>query len=584
MNPTSLKKLLQIIVLSGIILIVVVVGVIATNVNKAQFPETGLMKTTTPTGISSNPSVPNLLAHFLPFVFYNSGPVPTNTSTPVPFPTGLAEWSQLGGNAQHTGYISTTVQAPWKVKWIWNGPAGGGDSGLPGDHLALPKDVQPVVGDGMLFIGHSDGFLLAISQATGSQVWSANLGNPIMNTAAYDPESNSVYAGTSDGRFWRLDASNGQVVRSNRPGGQVLMAPLLVGDKVFVGSNDGSFYAFDKLTLSQDWSYNAGAALIASPAYSPNHGGLIILEVEDKSVQAVHINNGTRAWRVVVNADVDPKRNTVFADTYPVVSNVNDVVIVRSYLNWTKIWKPDGGAPSTVDEIRTYLTQNPTYQSFFVLNLIDGSQKYVAPVMLGAIGNGGDLASTPPQAVVKRLPDGSEVAYVLWRTRQACISYCDGREDTTLGEMDLTNGNIRFVQSYKNQGDMRLPTDEQSPLSMAGNSLFYAHWMLLGALQITDRSATLGGTYANPIKTSELTPVLNTLAAGTCSNRSGHFCPTNMNPPCDTYGVDPGFYIYYSSTCAYNTYFSTPVRNAVISDNTIYWKSVDGAIIALVSK
>jgi outer membrane protein assembly factor BamB len=490
----------------------------------------------------------------------------------------------LGGNAQHTNYISTTIKAPWSVKWIWNGPAGGGDAGPATGHLALPKDVQPVVGNGMLFVGHSDGFLRAIYQTNGSPAWSTNLENPINNTVAYDPDSKSVYAGTTDGRFWRIDATNGQIVRSNRPGGQVLMAPLLVGDKVFIGSTDGTFYAFDKLTLAQDWSYTAGAALIASPAYSPNHSGLVILEAEDKSVHALHINDGTRAWRVLVNGDVDPKRGTVFADTFPVVSNANDLVIVRSYLEWDKLWQPTGGAPSSVAEIRTFLTQNPTFQSFFVLNLSDGTQKYVAPVMLGAIGNGGDLSSTPPQAVVKTLSDGTQVAYILWRNRQACIhAYCDGREDTTLGEMDLTTGNIRFVQDYKNQGDMRLPTDEQSPLSMAGNTLLDAHWMLLGTLQIGDRSASLGGSYSTPIKTSELTPVLNTLAAGSCSSRSGHRCQAYMNPPCDTFGVDPGFYVYYSSTCVYDTYFSTPVRSAVISDNTIYWKSIDGAIIALQS-
>jgi hypothetical protein len=119
---------------------------------------------------------------------------------------------------------------------------------------------------------------------------------------------------------------------------------------------------------------------------------------------------------------------------------------------------------------------------------------------------------------------------------------------------------------------------------MAGNTLLYSHWMLLGILQIGDRSAGLGGSYANPIHSTELPPVLNTLSAGTCSSRSGHYCPAYMNPPCDTYGVDPGFYTYYSSTCAYNSNFSTPVRNAVISDKTVYWKSVDGAIIALESK
>ena len=140
-----------------------------------------------------------------------------------------------------------------------------------------------------------------------------------------------------------------------------------------------------------------------------------------------------------------------------------------------------------------------------------GTQRFVAPVMLGAIGNGGDLQSVPPQAVVKRLASGTEVAYVLWRSRQACRpSSCDGREDTTLGEMDLTTGDIRFVQDYKNQGTMRMPTDEQSPLSMAGDTLFHAHWMLLQSVRITDRSASLGGSYADPIRTREMTPTLNT--------------------------------------------------------------------------
>ena len=128
---------------------------------------------------------------------------------------------------------------------------------------------------------------------------------------------------------------------------------------------------------------------------------------------------------------------------------------------------------------------------------------------------------------------------------------------------------------------MRLPTDEQSPLSMAGNTLFQAHWMLLGAIRITDRSANLGVSYSNPIRSTELTPVLNTLASNLCSGRSGHYCASNMRTPCDAFGVDPGFYIYYAGACMYDQYWTTPVRNAVISNGTIYWKSVDGAIIAV---
>jgi outer membrane protein assembly factor BamB len=551
--------------------------------NTALPTNTSLPPTRTPTTIPT--SLPTATATVRPTNTPTSQPTSLPTATPAPSstPSGSStDWNQLAGNEGHTAFVSSDIPAPWKVKWIWNGPSGGGDAGPDASHLRLPQDVQPVIGDGKLFIGHSDGYLRAISQATGELVWSVNLTNPINNAAAYDSETNSVYAATNDGRFWRVNASNGTIIYSNRPGGQILMAPLLAGSTVYIGSLDGTFYAFDKVSLVQRWSYNAGAALVASAAYTPNHGGLVILEAEDKSIHAVHAADGTRAWRIPINADVDPIRKYSFQDTYPVISNVNDVVIVRTYLLWDKMWSSTGGAPSTVSELRTYLTQNPTLQSFFVLNLSDGSTRFVAPVMVGSIGNGGDFQTTPPQAVIKRLPDGSEVAYLQWRTRQACISsFCDGREDTTLGEMNLSTGDIRFVKDYKNQGDMREPTDEMSPLSMAGDTIIYAHWMMMGALHISDRSPGLGVSYLNPILTAQLSPVSNTLAAGTCSGRSGHYCPAPSTPPCDTFGINPGFYVYYSSTCGYNSYFSPPVRNAAISNGTIYWKTVDGAVIAL---
>jgi outer membrane protein assembly factor BamB len=496
------------------------------------------------------------------------------------------EWQQLGANPQRTGYVATELPTPWRVRWIWNGPASGGDSGPASGHLRLPKGVQPITGDGKLYVGHSDGLVRAISEITGQVVWtSANLGAGIVNTGAYDPGSKSVYFGAQNGKFYQLDSATGTQKRVVDVRGSVEMAPLLAGNTVYVGSKTGTLYALDKDTLVQRWSYEAGALLIGSPSYSSSNGGLVILLAEDKTVHAVQASDGSRRWRVTVNADADPLRsNTVFANTYPVVADGAGVVLVRSYLLWDKMWLPSGGAPSTVSEIRTYLTQNPTYQSFHVLDLGTGAPRFVAPVMVGAIGNGGDFEAAPPQAVVKRLPDNSEVAYVIWRSRQACSpGACDGRDDTTLGEMSLQTGEIRFVRDYKNSGSIRYPTDEQSPISMAGNSIFHAHWMLLGGVRITDRSAGLGGTFTNPIATQELPPVLNTLSSGTCSGRSGHACPTAMTVPCDGFGVDPGFYVYYASSCAYDQYWTTPVRSAVISNGTLYWKSIDGAITAMAS-
>lgn len=495
----------------------------------------------------------------------------------------LQGWTQLGHDSRHTSFYPTEVAWPWKVRWIWNGPADGGDGEPAADHLKLPQGVQPVSGDGRLYVGHTDGRVRAISEETGQTVWvSESLGGAIVNAGAYSPRTGCVYFGAQNGKFTLLDARTGELKRMVDLHGAIDMAPLLESDKVFVGSQSGVLYALDASTLAQRWAYDAGAALVASPAFSENHGGMVILLAEDRTVHALSADTGKPLWRVTVNADVDPIRKTVFADTFPVVSDQNDVVIVRSYLSWEKIWQPDGGAPSTVEGIREFLQQNPEYQSLFVLNLADGSPRFVAPVMLGAIGNGGDLESTPPQVVLSPLADGKEVAILLWRNRQSCPpSYCDSRSDTTLGEMDLTTGDIRFIQDHKDQGTMRLPTDEQSPLAMAGDMLFYAHWQLLGALQVTDRSAGLGESYANPITTRELTPVLNTLAPGVCAGRSAHFCPGGMSSPGEGFAVDPGFFIYISEERVYDQFWTTPVRSVVLSGGSIYWKSVDGAVVAL---
>jgi len=203
-------------------------------------------------------------------------------------------------------------------------------------------------------------------------------------------------------------------------------------------------------------------------------------------------------------------------------------------------------------------------------------------VLAGAIGNGGDYESTPPQAVVRAYPNGAEVAYLLWRNRQACVGgSCDGREDTTLGELNLANGEIRFVEDHKNAGSMRMPTDEQSPLSMAGDVLFHAHWMLLGGVRLEDRNPERGGSYADPIRTVELAPVLNTLRRDICAGTTGQVCATTMQTPCDGFSIDPGSFVYQAEQCIYDVFWSTPVRAAAVVDGDVYWRTVDGAIVVL---
>ena len=515
------------------------------------------------------------------------------------------EWTQLAGNPQRTAYVPTDLPKPWRVRWIWNGPPKGRDGEPMPGHLRLPRAVQPITGDGKVYVGHYDGIVRAISEATGDVVWSASVGGQILNTAAYDPATRSVYVGSTNGRLYRLNAANGAILGNFNTGGQIHMAPLLVGDTVYIGSINGAFYALDKVSLQPRWSYAAGGALYGSPAYSTRYGGLVIILVEGSPRPAVHAlqaSTGARRWlqNSVPRFDSDEWGSYLaFLDTYPVVSDANDIVIVRTYRSQDRqfVGGPGNTAPRTVEEIRTLLTQNPDLESFYVLSLDTGARKYVAPVAVGGIGDG--IWTVGPQAVIKRMNDGTEIAYVLWRTRQACEaqgpSNCDARDDTTLGEMNLATGHIRFVQDWRNEGTMRIHTDEQSPLSMAGNTILHAHWMTLGILRITNRSSGYGSSYTNPIRTEEVYPVTTGILPGTCPQRSNYFCPESMQLPNSEPNQDPGFYVYYTNRPQYDLWWhsstgnpnnrdlpsASPVRSAAISNNTIYWKTVDGAIIAV---
>lgn len=518
---------------------------------------------------------------------------------------GALEWTQLAGNPQRTAFVPVDLPKPWRVRWIWNGPARGSDGGPAPGHLRLPRAVQPITGDRKVYVGHFDGVVRAISETSGDLVWSTRVGGQIVNTAAYDPVARSVYVGSTNGRLYRLGASDGTLQGEFNAGGEIHMAPLLVDDTIYIGSTNGRFYALDKITLRQKWAYSAGGALYGSPAYSSRYGGLVIILVEGNppSVHALQASNGTRRWlqnRILGFDRDDFGSNLAFLDTYPVVSEVHHLVIVRTYRFSERMFTGEGynnTAPSTPEEIRQFIAQNRDFQSFYVLDLGSGAEKYVAPIAVGGIGDG--VWSIGPQAVVKRLSNGDEVAYVLWRTRQACawmgFPPCDSRDDTTLGEMDLATGHIRFVQDWRHEGTMRIHTDEQSPLSMAGDMILHAHWMTLGILRITDRSASYGSSYFNPIPTEEVYPVTNSMLVGTCPERRNHFCPESMRLPAGEPMQDPGFYIYYTDQMQYDLWWhsstgdprnpdlpsASPVRSAAISNRTIYWKTVDGAIIAV---
>jgi outer membrane protein assembly factor BamB len=63
-----------------------------------------------------------------------------------------------------------------------------------------------------------------------------------------------------------LDRTTGKPVWTFTTRARVESSPLVAGNRVFVGSNDGLLYELDLPTGKKNWEFTAGAPLSASPA------------------------------------------------------------------------------------------------------------------------------------------------------------------------------------------------------------------------------------------------------------------------------------------------------------------------------
>jgi hypothetical protein len=113
---------------------------------------------------------------------------------------------------------------------------------------------------------------------------------------------------------------------------------------------------------------------------------------------------------------------------------------------------------------------------------------------------------------------------------------------------------------------------------MSGDILFGGHWEAGFALRILDRSDARG-SFNNKITSQRLATVVTSQDGGGCSFSPSHYCSSDLF---NTRGYDFGFYIYYNQGAVYDRYWSE-YAVWVVSNNNVYFRSCDGAIIALTS-
>ena len=168
--------------------------------------------------------------------------------------TPADNWSQFRGNQRLTGVSQSAV--PRTIKHLWTYEAG--------DSI---ESSAAIVG-GTVFVGSQKGELAALNLENGSVYWKYSTGNPIgelrppLTVAA-------CYIGDLGGVLHAVNAPDGKGLWTFKAGNEIKSSPVVVGDRVLIGSYDQHLYCLSTSNGSVIWKVKTNRPVHSTPGILP---------------------------------------------------------------------------------------------------------------------------------------------------------------------------------------------------------------------------------------------------------------------------------------------------------------------------
>ena len=262
------------------------------------------------------------------------------------------------------------------AEFLWDFPTDAQD-----DEDAI--DIEAVYGDPAfdeehVYIGSWDGDIYALERDSGSLTWSTRDRTNLTGSIVRSPTlfEGVLYAGTTEGRVYAFDATNGDALATWPEGGvkldgEIWAQPVVAGGALFIASMDGELHKLDLET---------GAALWQEP-FSPDRGAMPELSIASETVLFVP-TLGRRVFLVdtetgePVSADGVETKDWVWSTAAVAGETVyfgdfSGTVFAVDITTATEVWRADAGsavkaAPAVVGETLVVADRSPAV-SFFGL-------------------------------------------------------------------------------------------------------------------------------------------------------------------------------------------------------------------------
>ena len=158
---------------------------------------------------------------------------------------------------------------------------------------------SPSVNNGRVVFGQNNGYVVAVNETTGVQLWKVPIGVAASISTAPALAYGRVYVGADSNRFLAMNQTTGSILWTFSIGGFNATSAAVNNGVVYFGTGKGILYALNATTGAQLWTYpKAGTigGISSSPALALGSNTLLFGS-SDHSLYALNPTGGGLLWK-----------------------------------------------------------------------------------------------------------------------------------------------------------------------------------------------------------------------------------------------------------------------------------------------
>lgn len=403
----------------------------------------------------------------------------------------VAPWPTLHRDNQRSGYTDQIIAGPYERKWFRDFS----------DEMIATR-VEAILASDKCFVGTLAGRLYALDVANGKTIWSFQASGAIGASPCFC--DGRIYFGADDGNLYCLKADDGRELWRFSARAGIWVPPACDGKTVYFGDRGGNFYAIDAQSGKERWRFHAGGMILAPASLTP-HADRIVFGSDDMHVYCLNPSgkllwksaklgglslrdHAPTIWKGLAIVTTNPARDfhstpgespailTAVQKSLPMEGE--DKVIFDKWGQFVMKLTPRRLAAEQ-QAIRRYLASNRPERTFYALDLKDGTEPWIAPILYtGGLHN----PPTPPTF------DPKTGELYVW-TPTALSNYSAGVPGGAIAvaKLDRQTGLTQILWHTNGDRlgwafDFAAPADEAQALSLMGNILLNTHQGIIGGM------------------------------------------------------------------------------------------------------